>query len=107
MAGYNRRYFERIQAEGTGKTFTLEANRVWDATTRPLVEAFFHARFFLEMAIKYSEELNEPPSMLPSGSLSDAKQFGAARGGRRGASARRLELGGATAWKRSNPAPTC
>jgi hypothetical protein len=59
--------FERILADGTGKTFTLEANRAWDATTRPLVEAFFHARFFLEMAIKYSEELDEPPSTLPSG----------------------------------------
>ena len=59
--------FERILAEGTGKTFTPEANKAWDATTRPLVEAFFHARFFLEMAIKYADELDEPPSMLPSG----------------------------------------
>src|SRR5207248_11149001 len=30
--------FERIQAEGTGKTFTDDANQAWDATTRPLVE---------------------------------------------------------------------
>lgn len=59
--------FERIVAEGTGKTFSDDVNRVWDETTRPLVEAFFHARFFLEMALKYGQELDEPPSTLPSG----------------------------------------
>jgi hypothetical protein len=47
--------------------FSDAVNRVWDETTRPLVEAFFHARFFLEMAVKYADELNEPPSTLPSG----------------------------------------
>lgn len=30
-------------------------------------EAFFHARFFLKMAVKYGEELDEAPSTLPSG----------------------------------------
>jgi hypothetical protein len=60
-------FFERILAEGTGKEFTPEANRTWEATTRALVEAFFHARFFLEMAVKYAEELDEPPQTLPSG----------------------------------------
>lgn len=59
--------FERILTEGTGKTFTDEANQAWDETTRPLVEAFFHARFFLEMAVKYAAQLDEPPSPLPSG----------------------------------------
>lgn len=60
-------YFEHILAEGTGKEFTPEANRTWEATTRPLVEAFFHARYFLEMAVKYGKELDEPSSTLPSG----------------------------------------
>jgi hypothetical protein len=59
--------FEKILADGTGKQFTHEANTAWDETTRPLVEAFFHARFFLEMAVKYGAELDEPPSSLPSG----------------------------------------
>ena len=31
------------------------------------LEAFFHANYFLDMAIKYGEELDEPPSPLPSG----------------------------------------
>ena len=42
-------------------------NARWDAATRPLLEAFFHANYFLRMTIKYGHELNEPPEMLPSG----------------------------------------
>jgi hypothetical protein len=61
------RHFEDIIAAGTDKEFSLEVNKVWDATTRPLLEAFFHARFFLEMAVKYGQELSEPPTSLPSG----------------------------------------
>lgn len=34
---------------------------------RPIVEAFLHARFMLEMACKFAEELSEPPQALPSG----------------------------------------
>ena len=30
-----------------------------------MIEAFFHARFFLEMAVKYGKELEFPPQMLP------------------------------------------
>ncbi|HEX7190035.1 MAG TPA: hypothetical protein VF381_00555 [Thermoanaerobaculia bacterium] len=61
------RMFEEIIAAGTGKRFTDEANANWSATTRPIVEAFFHARFFLEMAVKYGNEIGEPPTQLPSG----------------------------------------
>jgi len=59
--------FLRIVADGTGKQFTPDANQSWEATTRPLLEAFFHARYFLEMAAKYGAELPEQPSTLPSG----------------------------------------
>ncbi len=34
--------------------------------TRPFLEAFFHAKFFLEMAVKYGRKLEEVPEMLPS-----------------------------------------
>lgn len=61
------RNFLAIIDEGTGRTFTTEMNARWDATTRPLLEAFFHARFMLEMAIKHGRELNAPPESLPSG----------------------------------------
>lgn len=58
--------FEQIYQEGTGKTFEIEHNKRWLEETRPLIEAFFHARFFLEMAVQ-NAEMEEPPEMLPSG----------------------------------------
>ena len=59
--------FARIIDEGTDQTFQPESNLRWDLATRPLVEAFFHARFFLEMVVKYGKELDEAPELLPSG----------------------------------------
>ena len=59
--------FLAIVREGTGKNFSTEVNSKWNATTRPLLEAYFHARFFLEMVVKYGHELDEPPTPLPSG----------------------------------------
>jgi len=34
---------------------------------RRWIEAMFHARYFLEMALKYSKEVKKPLHMLPSG----------------------------------------
>lgn len=56
-----------IVKEGTGKTFDVSHNKEWNKNTKPIVEAFFHLKFFLEMAIKYGEELEEAPQLLPSG----------------------------------------
>lgn len=59
-------WFSQIVEAGTGKTFQSEDNARWMEVTRPILEAFFHARFFLEMAVRYAD-LQEPPQMLPSG----------------------------------------
>jgi hypothetical protein len=59
-------WFLEIVAAGTGLTFTMDHNRNWTAATRPIVEAFLHARFFLDMALRYST-LESPPNVLPSG----------------------------------------
>jgi len=59
--------FTQIVADGTGKEFTPEMNQQWAAVTRPIVEAFFHARYFLEMVCRYGAELAEPPQPMPSG----------------------------------------
>lgn len=60
--------FEQIIKEGaSGKEFKHEHNEKWTHHTRPFVEAFFHAKFFLEMVVKYGKEMEEPPEMLPSG----------------------------------------
>lgn len=59
-------WFVEIVRLGTGKQFTPADNQHWMSVARPIVEAFFHARFFLEMAVRYSD-LDEPPRPLPSG----------------------------------------
>jgi hypothetical protein len=59
-------WFLQIVEEGTGKQFTPKDNADWPRVTRPIVEAFFHARFFLEMAVRYTH-VAEPPRVLPSG----------------------------------------
>lgn len=59
--------FLAIVEDGTGRSFTPEANQGWLHATRPMIEAFFHARFLLEMAVKAGRTLDEPPQLLPSG----------------------------------------
>jgi hypothetical protein len=59
--------FMAIVRDGTGKTFEPEHNRQWLEVTRPIVEAFFHAQYFLEMGARYGRRLDQPPRELPSG----------------------------------------
>jgi hypothetical protein len=58
--------FLEIVAQGTGKEFSFDQNTDWPPHTRPILEAFFHSRFFLEMAVRHAE-LDKPPKVLPSG----------------------------------------
>ena len=60
-------WFTQIIDEGAAGQFSQEVNEHWLEATRPILEAFFHARYFLEMVCKYGKELNEPPDSLPSG----------------------------------------
>ena len=39
-------WFLHIVKEGTGKKFKQEDNKDWLPVTRPIVEAFFHAKYF-------------------------------------------------------------
>lgn len=59
-------WFLEILMRGTGKEFRIAHNEDWTNVTRPILEAFFHARFFLEMAVRYAD-LDAPPAPLPSG----------------------------------------
>jgi hypothetical protein len=58
--------FLQIVGEGTDKELSPGMNAAWERHTRPILEAFFHARFFLEMAVRYAH-LPSPPDPLPSG----------------------------------------
>lgn len=61
-------YFTQIISEGTGIEFDLEHNDRWLEVTRPILEAFFHAKYFLEMAVKYSDQADdENVGMIDSG----------------------------------------
>jgi hypothetical protein len=60
-------WFVEIVNEGTGKQFSRDDNKHWLQSTRPIVEAFFHAHYFLEMICKYGKTIEEPPNSLPSG----------------------------------------
>ena len=61
------KWFAAIIAQGTGSQFEMSHNEDWLRHTRPIVEAFFHAHYFLKMICKYGRELNESPNALPSG----------------------------------------
>ncbi len=59
--------FMEIISEGTGKEWQQDHNNAWSKHTRPILEAFFHARMMLELAVKYGRDLDTAPNMLPSG----------------------------------------
>ena len=58
--------FRAILEAGIKREFRPDTNANWDAMTRPIVEAFLHARFFLEMTVRYSK-LDRPPDPMPRG----------------------------------------
>jgi len=60
-------WFKQIVVAGTTKEWDSDHNREWLLQTRPIVEAFLHAKYFLDMMIKYGRELDSAPAMLPSG----------------------------------------
>lgn len=47
--------FMSIMKSGTGQRFTDKTNANWDQSTRPIIEALFHAKYMLEMAVKYCD----------------------------------------------------
>src|SRR6266508_1507996 len=61
------KWFQEIVADGTGKQWKPDHNRDWLLHTRPIVEAFLHAKYFLDLMIKYGQELDSPPTILPFG----------------------------------------
>lgn len=59
-----KRVYEAARAVGD---FQLEYNRDWHGKAGPVVAAFLHAKYFLEMAVRYGKELESAPDCLPSG----------------------------------------
>jgi hypothetical protein len=42
----------------------IEHNKNWTRNTRPIVEAFFHAKYMLEMAVSCGKEYSECPKQM-------------------------------------------
>lgn len=63
----NKQFLEIVGDGIKEKDFKMAFNKDWLGYTRPIVEAFFHARFFLEMIIKYGKEMDKAVTLLPSG----------------------------------------
>ena len=59
--------FSRILKEGTGQLSQGLTGAERTAQERRILEAFFHARYFLEMTVRYGKRLDVAPSWLPSG----------------------------------------
>jgi hypothetical protein len=60
-------WFEQIVAAGTGRVWESDHNQDWIRHTRPIVEAFLHTKYFLEMMTKYGRSIDTPPNILPTG----------------------------------------
>lgn len=60
--------FQDLMKKGAGnKQWKQSHNSNWERHTRIFLEAFFHAKYFLEMAVKYGKELDRAPTSMPSG----------------------------------------
>jgi hypothetical protein len=60
-------WFMKIVEEGTGRSFEPSHNKDWPVYTRPMLEAYWHARYMLGMVVRYGEQFETPPQELPSG----------------------------------------
>lgn len=60
-------WFETIVSQGTGKSMQHDTNAHWPEQTRPIVEAFFHAKYFVDMMTEYGQKLESATPYLPSG----------------------------------------
>lgn len=65
------KWLQTIVADAMSRDWDRERsgyiNDSWLNYTRPVVEAFFHARYFLGMCVKYAKELPHAPRTMPSG----------------------------------------
>ena len=60
-------FFQNIINVPKRKSFKDRDNQNYEKIYRPMLEAFFHSKYFLKMAIKYGKELKKPPQVCGSG----------------------------------------
>ena len=57
----------QIYQEGARCEFNDPVNDHWLEYTRPVMEAFWHTRYFIQMMVRYAKKLETAPQRLPSG----------------------------------------
>ena len=61
-------WFREIADTAVNKEFDFaKTNQIWLAETRPILEAFWHAKYFLEQMLVAANNLEVSPQMLPNG----------------------------------------
>jgi len=63
-------FFLEIYQKGIGHEYEWSHNDSWLERARPMVEAFFHAKFMLEMAVRHGQKFRQQdtaPQLLESG----------------------------------------
>ena len=59
--------YARIVDAGINHQFSETTNENWEAETKPILEAFWHTKYFVNMMIKYAKELETVESPLEPG----------------------------------------
>jgi hypothetical protein len=59
--------YARIVEAGTAHQFSETTNENWEAETKPVLEAFWHTKYFINMMVKYAKELETVEMMVQPG----------------------------------------
>jgi hypothetical protein len=51
-------YVQIVEA-GTTNKFSATTNENWEAETKPILEAFWHTKYFINMMVKYAEDFEK------------------------------------------------
>lgn len=61
-------WYSSIAAEAVSKEFDWnKTNPIWLAETLPVLQGFWHSKYFLEQMLAAADELETAPEVLPSG----------------------------------------
>ena len=59
--------YARIVDAGTAHQSSETTNAYWDAETKPILEAFWHTKYFINMMVKYAKELETVERLVQPG----------------------------------------
>ena len=59
--------YARIVEAGTAHQFSETTNANWEAETKPILDAFWHTKYFINMMVKYAKELETVEMMVEPG----------------------------------------